>query len=144
MKEAFKRVVPSLAFVHIPVHATWSFQQKKAGGANPNTEPGIDEEIIGYQGDECDIAGDNCEYTGRDSPFMKALVETEGLMAVFSGHDHGIDWCVSPLSTNHQVPFVCLDVHPLFEHIPFLHAIRHAGCDTSSLHELGSQPRLGA
>lgn len=25
---------------------------------------------------------------------MKALVETEGLMGVFSGHDHGVDWCM--------------------------------------------------
>lgn len=31
-------------------------------------------------------------YAGLDEPFMKALVETDGLMAVFSGHDHGIEY----------------------------------------------------
>jgi hypothetical protein len=25
---------------------------------------------------------------------MKALVETQGLLGVFSGHDHGVDWCM--------------------------------------------------
>ena len=36
----------------------------------------------------------NAKYGGADIPFMTALVETEGLMAVFSGHDHGVDWCM--------------------------------------------------
>lgn len=86
------RVIPSLAFVHIPVHATYSFQQ--SGGLTAATEPGLNEELIGQQGDQCDSSGNNCSYHGADAPFMKALVEKEGLMAVFSGHDHGVDWCM--------------------------------------------------
>ena len=35
----------------------------------------------------------NNDYTGTDGPFMKALLQAEGLMDVFSGHDHGDDWC---------------------------------------------------
>ncbi|CBX97919.1 hypothetical protein IAQ61_000902 [Plenodomus lingam] len=86
------RVIPSLAFVHIPVHATYSFQQH--GGLIATHEPGLNEELIEQQGEKCDSSGSNCSYNGADAPFMKALVETEGLMAVFSGHDHGIDWCM--------------------------------------------------
>ena len=59
-----------------------------------NTNPGLNEERIGHQGDVCDDHGNNCKYNGADIPFMRALVETKGLMAVFSGHDHGVDWCM--------------------------------------------------
>ncbi|KAF1851497.1 Metallo-dependent phosphatase [Cucurbitaria berberidis CBS 394.84] len=90
-RQQYGRVVPSLAFVHIPVHAARAFQ--KDGGRTGATEPGLDEELIGHQGDVCDN-NDNCNYNGADTPFMKALIETEGLMAVFSGHDHGVDWCM--------------------------------------------------
>jgi hypothetical protein len=79
------RVIPSLAFVHIPVQATRAFQ--KSGGPGGNTTPGLNTEIIGHQ-DDC--AGADC-YNHRDYSFMKALVETQGLMAVFSGHDHGVE-----------------------------------------------------
>ncbi|KAI8933535.1 hypothetical protein NX059_009273 [Plenodomus lindquistii] len=91
-RQQHNRVIPSLAFVHIPVHATYSFQQN--GGLDPTKEPGLNEELIGQQGDQCDSSGNNCNYNSADIPFMKALVETEGLMAVFSGHDHGVDWCM--------------------------------------------------
>ncbi|CAN9343068.1 unnamed protein product [Alternaria alternata] len=82
---------PSMAFVHIPIRATRSFQQN---GRDRKTSPGLNEENIGHQGDVCDSTGNNCKYGGADIPFMTALVETEGLMAVFSGHDHGVDWCM--------------------------------------------------
>ncbi|KAH7086629.1 Metallo-dependent phosphatase-like protein [Paraphoma chrysanthemicola] len=92
MRDAFNtqygRVIPSLAFVHIPVQAARAFQ--KSGGYGENTTPGLNTEIIGHQ-DDC--PGSDC-YNHRDYSFMKALVETEGLMAVFSGHDHGVDWCM--------------------------------------------------
>jgi hypothetical protein len=81
------RVIPSLAFVHIPVHSTRAYQDN---GRDPAKAPGISEELIGHQGDVCDSNG-KCEYTGADVPFMNALVETEGLMGVFSGHDHGVE-----------------------------------------------------
>jgi hypothetical protein len=80
-----------MAFVYIPIYATRTFQDN---GHARNTNPGINEERIGYQGDVCDNQGKNCKYNGADIPFMKALVETDGLMAVFSGHDHGVDWCM--------------------------------------------------
>lgn len=60
-------------------------------GVNPATAPGLNEEIIGHQGDVCDNNG-NCNYSKADEPFMRALVETDGLMAVFSGHDHGVEY----------------------------------------------------
>jgi len=78
------RTIPSLAFVHIPVQATRAFQKSHR---SETTEPGIDDEAIGHQGN---CPGIDC-YTHTDYTFMKALVETEGLMAVFSGHDHGIE-----------------------------------------------------
>ncbi|KAF1346429.1 hypothetical protein EJ07DRAFT_169873 [Lizonia empirigonia] len=63
------------------------------GGLDPATAPGLNEELIGHQGDVCD-SDNKCDYTSADSIFMKALVETKGLMGVFSGHDHGVDWCM--------------------------------------------------
>lgn len=80
-----------MAFVHIPVFATRAFQEKDH---TRTANLGINEEHIGHQGDVCDSQGNNCKYNGADIPFMKALVEIEGLMAVFSGHDHGVDWCM--------------------------------------------------
>ncbi|RYO63005.1 hypothetical protein AA0116_g4831 [Alternaria tenuissima] len=84
--QQYGRAIPSMAFVHIPIRATRSFQQN---GRDRKTSPGLNEENIGHQGDVCDSTGNNCKYGGADIPFMTALVETEGLMAVFSGHDHG-------------------------------------------------------
>ncbi|KAF2677779.1 Metallo-dependent phosphatase [Lentithecium fluviatile CBS 122367] len=80
--------LPSLAFVHIPPSVTVAFQQ--SGQRKPSTEPGLNEELIGAQANSVPDA---------DGPFMQALVETEGLMAVFSGHDHGIDWCMKYSAT---------------------------------------------
>ncbi|KAJ4375638.1 hypothetical protein N0V86_007171 [Didymella sp. IMI 355093] len=84
------RVIPSLAFVHIPPHATRAYQDSKPDAA---TRPGLNQELIGHQGDVCDV-NNHCNYTGADTYFMKALVETKGLLGVFSGHDHGVDWCM--------------------------------------------------
>lgn len=81
------RVIPSLAFVHIPPHATRAYQDTSR---DPNLAPGINEELIGAQGKVCD-SNNNCNYSGADTKFMQALVDTEGLMGVFSGHDHGIE-----------------------------------------------------
>ncbi|KAF2820150.1 Metallo-dependent phosphatase [Ophiobolus disseminans] len=82
------RTIPSLAFVHIPVQATRAFQ--KSGQHSQSNTPGLNEDAIGHQGN---CPGFDC-YTHSDYAFMKALVETDGLMAVFSGHDHGVDWCM--------------------------------------------------
>lgn len=77
-------MIPSLAFVHIPPSVTEAF--RKSGLRTESTEPGISEEIISVLADSV---------PGGDSAFLQALTETEGLMAVFSGHDHRIDWYVS-------------------------------------------------
>ncbi|KAH7112463.1 Metallo-dependent phosphatase-like protein [Dendryphion nanum] len=110
-KQQFKRPIPSLAFVHIPVQATRALQEK---GVNKATNPGLNQEIIGHQANTCDNQG-NCEYNGNDSPFMKELLSTEGLKAVFSGHDHGIDWCMqwynsSKVSNRHGI-HLCFNRH---------------------------------
>lgn len=82
----YGRSIPSLVFVHIPVYAMAAFQK---GGVHEHREPGInDDDPLSPQG-----IGPGGKYTGDDVPFMKALVETKGIMGVFSGHDHGNDWC---------------------------------------------------
>lgn len=76
-------IVPSLAFYHIPAHAMLGYQEE---GVNPNTSPGINGEVVGSQGT------DDTDYTGQDRRFMQALLNTTGLLATFSGHDHKNDW----------------------------------------------------
>ncbi|ROV91195.1 hypothetical protein VMCG_09337 [Cytospora schulzeri] len=85
--------LPSLAFVHIPVDAFLAFQEE---GVDANKEPGINGDIpLSQQGIASGQGSSETVfiYDGQDVPFMQALVETENLMAVFSGHDHGDDWC---------------------------------------------------
>jgi hypothetical protein len=84
------RVIPSLAFVHIPVHATLTFQHSKL---DPNTSPGINEDDVGHQGITTNPNGKSY-YNKLDTPFMQSLAATQGLIAVVSGHDHGDDWCM--------------------------------------------------
>lgn len=77
----YGRHIPSIAFVHIPIFAMAAFQ---ATGVDPNRSPGInDDNPLSPQ------AVTDGKYTGHDQAFMKALVDTTGLKAVFSGHDHG-------------------------------------------------------
>ncbi|KAJ5094957.1 hypothetical protein N7532_007248 [Penicillium argentinense] len=80
----FGRTIPSLAFYHIPVHAMRAYQKE---GVNESTTPGINGETVVSQG-----SGDT-DYAGQDSPFMQSLLNTTGLIATFSGHDHDNDWC---------------------------------------------------
>lgn len=69
-----------------------AFQQ--GPGVNAHREPGIDDDDVADQGP----SDGSFNYTGQDKPFMKALVETKGLIATFSGHDHGDDWYASSFS----------------------------------------------
>ncbi|KAK3115545.1 hypothetical protein LTR53_004992 [Teratosphaeriaceae sp. CCFEE 6253] len=93
--------IPSLAFVHIPVNAMLAFQQQRNDtGVRPHYEPGInDDDPLAQQGhSEGQGTAENGDtpvftYHGEDVPFMRALLETPGLIALFSGHDHGDDWC---------------------------------------------------
>lgn len=70
--------IPSLAFVHIPVSAMRSFQDD--AGVDEHRNPGINDDVPleGQVGDEA---------------FLAALSD-EGVAALFSGHDHGNDWCM--------------------------------------------------
>ncbi|UKZ74565.1 hypothetical protein TrVFT333_002235 [Trichoderma virens FT-333] len=69
LTKRYKKTLPSYAFVHIPVGAMYGVQSPLFNATT------------------------SFEYTGQDKAFMKALLDTENLMGVFSGHDHGDDWC---------------------------------------------------
>ncbi|KAI2991147.1 hypothetical protein CBS147482_9075 [Aspergillus niger] len=90
----YGRVVPSLAFYHIPVNAMLAFQKQ---GVDTHEEPGINaDDPLDQQGaasGQGGVSGTVFSYSGQDIPFMKALLNTKGLLATFSGHDHGDDWC---------------------------------------------------
>lgn len=89
----YGKSIPSLAFVHIPVDAFLAFQD---AGVDASKEPGINEDVpLAQQGAESGEGSSETvfTYTGQDVPFMQALLETDGLIAAFSGHDHGNDWC---------------------------------------------------
>jgi hypothetical protein len=89
------KMIPSLAFVHIPTNASQALQT--ISKVHPNYEPGINDDypVATQSQGWCPEGYDDgtCAYGGLDVPFMKALTETPGLMAVFSGHDHGDTWC---------------------------------------------------
>jgi hypothetical protein len=85
LRSQYGKTIPSLAFVHIPIYAMAAFQQQ---GVDAHKEPGInDDDPLAPQ------AITNGTYTGKDIPFMQSLTATAGLKAIFSGHDHGDDWC---------------------------------------------------
>jgi hypothetical protein len=91
--QVYGRAIPSIAFVHIPINAMAAFQR---GGVDAQEEPGInDDNPLAQQGIQNIRNADGNfvpVYTGKDIPFMSALLATEGLIALFSGHDHGDDW----------------------------------------------------
>ena len=74
--------LPSLAFFHIPVSASAAFQP---AAIDSNTAPGINADGA--------FPGQDMSKTGNGEPFMQALLDTENMMATFSGHQHGDDWC---------------------------------------------------
>lgn len=90
----YARAIPSIAFVHTPVNAMRAFQST---GVDAHRDPGInDDDPLSQQGSaqgQGDVSGTVSSYSGQDIPFMQALLDTKSLKAVFSGHDHGDDWC---------------------------------------------------
>jgi len=73
----YDKIIPSLAFFHIPPSTTVELQSQ---GVDPSKEPGINDDIpVGAQ--------------EGDESFVSAILNTPGLLATFSGHDHGNDWC---------------------------------------------------
>ncbi|KAJ5660491.1 hypothetical protein N7507_006942 [Penicillium longicatenatum] len=91
----YHKEIPSLVFVHIPTNASLAAQTEI--GINEHREPGInDDYTLAQQGEGWCADGSDastCVYGGQDVPFMKALVDIPGVLAVFSGHDHGDTWC---------------------------------------------------
>jgi hypothetical protein len=89
LKSKYNRVIPSLAFFHIPFKYSQTLSQRRK--KNRATAPGISYELLDSQGNICHskVA---CKL--RDTPFMDALHNTPGLLAVFSGHNHRVDWCM--------------------------------------------------
>ncbi|KXT10105.1 hypothetical protein AC579_9709 [Pseudocercospora musae] len=94
LTQRYQRIIPSLAFVHIPTNASAALQT--GPGVDPNTEPGINDDypLAPQAQGWCPNGTDGgCDYGGQDTPFMQAITTTPGLMALFSGHDHGNTWC---------------------------------------------------
>ena len=94
LQTKYGRAVPSLGFVHIPVSAMLDFQNQ---GVDAHLEPGLNNDVpLGSQGP-------------RGRLLVEALKQTDGMLAVFSGHDHGNDFChPTPGSPS---PFFCFGRH---------------------------------
>ena len=67
---------------------------------------------------------------------MQALLDTPGLMAVFSGHDHGDDWCFNWNSTLSGVNLTDTGLDLYFG--------RHTGCGGYGSWRRGSRQILAA
>lgn len=95
LRGQYGKVTPSLAFVHIPTNASRAFQTEI--GPRPHHEPGINDDYPLAQQSQAWCSdgsnGDACQYGSQDVPFMRAIASTPGLIALFSGHDHGDTWC---------------------------------------------------
>ncbi|XDG02404.1 hypothetical protein ABKA04_002019 [Annulohypoxylon sp. FPYF3050] len=95
----YNKQIPSLAFVHIPTYASYVLQKQ---GIDAHLQPGInDDNPLATQGQGWCADGRNdgtCAYGGNDIPFMQAISSTPGLIAAFSGHDHG-DSCMEKYAT---------------------------------------------
>lgn len=90
----YGKTVPSLAFVHIPTNASRALQTEQ--GIDPNRHPGINDDFpLAHQGQGWCNDGSRplCAYGEQDIPFMEGIASTPGLIALFSGHDHGDTWC---------------------------------------------------
>ncbi|TRX88030.1 hypothetical protein FHL15_011085 [Xylaria flabelliformis] len=94
LAKRYGRTIPSLGFVHIPPFASYALQE---AGVDPNREPGINDDVpLAPQAQGWCRDGSNdgtCTYGAQDTEFMQAVSHTEGMMALFSGHDHGDTWC---------------------------------------------------
>ena len=70
------------------------FRSQQQRNKKPSIAPGIDAEVLSHQGTTCDQHADTCRYNGGDGPFMKELLNSKGLVAVFAAHNHAVDWCM--------------------------------------------------
>ncbi|KAF2751602.1 Metallo-dependent phosphatase [Sporormia fimetaria CBS 119925] len=99
IRKIYGKDFPSIAFVHIPFKSARDLQARRK--ENVAAAPGVDREGVDYQGRACPT----CTYTGSDVSFAQALVDTPNLIAVVSGHNHKVDWCMKwgndrPLASN--------------------------------------------
>lgn len=85
--------IPSLAFVHIPISAMRGFQE---AGIDEHRAPGINDDVP-------------LDSQVGDEDFLSALSD-ERVVAVFSGHDHGNDWCM-PRKRKGKPLFACFGRH---------------------------------
>lgn len=92
-----QKIIPSLAFVHIPINATDAIQTESNTEVREHYQPGINvdppsvKQGAGWCGQ--DAGSETCAYGNQDVPFMRALVTIPGIMGLFYGHDHGNTWC---------------------------------------------------
>jgi hypothetical protein len=110
LRTKYGRVLPGVAFVHIPPVVFLSAQRK---GLDPALFPGVNDDVpVAIQG------------TGtEDREFVEALRDEgmlDGLHSVYVGHDHGNAWCglfpTTELTTrrrggNGEAPFLCFGKH---------------------------------
>jgi hypothetical protein len=95
LSQLHNKTLPSLLFVHQPTTASLVIQTHQ--NVHPNHQPGINDDVplaaqaSGWCPDN--TPSETCAYGGQDIPFMEALASTPGIIAVFSGHDHGDTWC---------------------------------------------------
>jgi hypothetical protein len=91
----YGKIVPAIAFTHIPVNVFEAYGVKV--GIDANLQPGINDTMPMAQQSYGFCANgtysSRCDYGGQDIPFMQAVAETEGLLALFSAHEHGNTWC---------------------------------------------------
>ncbi|KAJ7727160.1 hypothetical protein B0H14DRAFT_3619684 [Mycena olivaceomarginata] len=121
MLQTWKKVLPALVFVHIPVsllsleptveletqHRLSQVQKADVLAPLPSAGDHDDEPDPATQGFL------NNTYTGRDLPFWNALVDMDGghgtVLAVTSGHDHGESWCARATASS-GIP-ICFNGH---------------------------------
>lgn len=119
-------VLPSLVFNHIPINAFLDLQNTPSADVGGSHFPGLDADVpLDQQGNN---AASNGDYTGQDVPFMQAMLDTEGVHSVYSGHDHGDSWC--GLWQNRSTPSTpSLNKGVTFagNHRPFLCFTKHGG-----------------
>ena len=119
-------VLPSLAFVHIPINAFLDLQRDTKIELSGKHFPGLNaDKPLAQQGYS---AESNNVYTGQDIPFMQALLKTEGLHSVYSGHDHGDSWCgLWQNATNPSSPSLNNGDNYASNSRPFLCFCKHSG-----------------
>ena len=105
--------LPSLAFVHIPMKAFVDLQNQQSPAVHSPQYPGLNADVP--------VAQQGPSGTGSESvPFMQALLATEGLHSIYSGHDHGDSWCgrwpaeTLPEYGQEKRPFLCFCKHSGF------------------------------